>query len=99
MRVALHSGKIAVVQTAGPLAEALPPAVTAPGQSRVRPWRGRQLAVQILSLVACGLFWEGASRHGWTVLLVRFENIPAPSVVARAGWDFFHTPKALVHVV
>lgn len=71
----------------------------APMRSRSRPWRGQRLAVQIISLAACGLFWEAASRHGWTVLLVRFENIPAPSVVAQAGWDFIHTPKALVHVV
>jgi NitT/TauT family transport system permease protein len=57
------------------------------------------LAVRIAALAACVLFWEAASRHGWTVLLVRFENIPPPSIVARAGWDFLHTPKALRHIV
>lgn len=69
-----------------------------------RPRARRRFAVprwvlQGVSLVTCVTFWELASRHGWTLLLIRFENVPAPSLVARAGWDFIHSPKALSHVL
>jgi len=55
-------------------------------------------ALHLVSLAACVTLWELASRHGWTFLLVRFENVPAPSLVAGAGWGFIHSPKALSHV-
>jgi len=58
-----------------------------------------RIVVRVVSLALCLAFWEVASRQGWTVLLVRFENIPAPSLVAQAGREFLHSPKALSHIV
>src|SRR3954469_15239596 len=57
----------------------------------------RSLAVGALSISAWLALWQAASVGEWDVFF-RFENIPAPTEVARAAVDLLANPKLLPHV-
>ncbi len=57
----------------------------------------RPLLIGALSLAAWLALWQAASVGEWDVFF-RFENIPAPTEVARAAVDLLANPKLLPHV-
>ena len=57
----------------------------------------RSLVVGSLSITAWLALWQAASVGEWDVFF-RFENIPAPTEVARAALDLLANPKLLPHV-
>lgn len=69
--------------------------------SRVPILRGqtpRALLVGAISIAGWLALWELASAREWQLLFFRFENIPAPSEVLRAGVDLIADPKLGAHV-
>jgi NitT/TauT family transport system permease protein len=65
--------------------------------ARVRSPALRSLVVGALSIAAWLALWQAASVGEWDVFF-RFENIPAPTEVARAAVDLLASPKLLPHV-
>ena len=57
----------------------------------------RSIVVGALSITAWLALWQAASVGEWDVFF-RFENIPAPTEVARAAVDLLANPKLLPHV-
>jgi NitT/TauT family transport system permease protein len=58
----------------------------------------RALLVGAISIAGWLALWELASAREWELFLFRFENIPAPSEVLRAGADLISDPKLGSHV-
>lgn len=58
----------------------------------------RALLVGAISIAGWIGLWELASVREWQLLFFRFENIPAPSEVLRAGVDLVSDPKLGSHV-
>lgn len=56
-----------------------------------------RLALRLASLIVFVLLWEVASRNRLHLLIVTFENVPAPSEVLPALWSLLHSPKVLHH--
>jgi NitT/TauT family transport system permease protein len=78
------------------VAAAEPEAPVGPRRAR---WRGRLRAVAIgtLSLTIWLGLWQIASEREWE-LLFRFENVPAPTEVARAAGELLLAPKLAAHL-
>jgi NitT/TauT family transport system permease protein len=82
-------------------------ALPLPARARTRAagralvWRGqapRALLVGAVSIAGWLALWELASAREWQLLFFRFENIPAPSQVLRAGAELVSDPKLGSHV-
>ena len=56
-----------------------------------------RLALRLASLLVFVLLWEVASRNRLHLLLVTFENVPAPSEVLPALWSLLQSPKVFHH--
>jgi NitT/TauT family transport system permease protein len=73
-------------------------AATASVATRRRPRKVvRSLAIGLASLLLCLGLWQTASVREWNFFF-RFENIPAPTEVARAAGELFSAPKFVAHV-
>ena len=70
-----------------------PARVRSPARSRAL----RSLLIGTVSIAAWLALWQAASVGEWD-LFFRFENIPAPTEVARAAVDLLANPKLLPHV-
>jgi NitT/TauT family transport system permease protein len=60
--------------------------------------RATRSALQLGSVAACILLWDLAARRQLDLGVVRFENVPAPSLVLEAALRFAQSPKLLYHV-
>jgi NitT/TauT family transport system permease protein len=58
----------------------------------------RALAVGAASLAVWLGAWQLASDHELELLLLRFDNVPPPTEVARAALELLATPKFAAHV-
>ena len=78
---------------------ALPGTARAPGRARLS-WgqTSRALLVGAVSIAGWVALWELASAREWELVFFRFENIPAPSEVLKAGADLLSDPKLGSHV-
>jgi len=75
------------------------PACTATVRAPGRKWSrlGRTFAVRVVSVLLCLCFWQTASMRKWDII-VRFQNIPAPTEVGRAAVRLVQSPKLISHV-
>ena len=78
---------------------ALPGTARAPGRARLSGGQtSRALLVGAVSIAGWVALWELASAREWELVFFRFENIPAPSEVLKAGADLLSDPKLGSHV-
>jgi NitT/TauT family transport system permease protein len=71
------------------------------GQPLQHWWKGLRLgrmALRILALGLCVLFWQLASTHHLNLGIVTFRYVPAPTEVAAAAWGLLHSPKLFSHI-
>jgi NitT/TauT family transport system permease protein len=83
-----------VVLSPPPPVEARPLLPTSSGRWKVRL---RSVAMGAVSMAVWLALWQAASERDWE-LLFRFENVPAPTEVARAAGELFLAPKFAAHV-
>jgi NitT/TauT family transport system permease protein len=67
-------------------------------RSIVRSARLGRAALRMGSVLLCLVFWQIASERHLDLGLVKFENVPSPSEVLEAAWNFAHSPKLFYHL-
>jgi NitT/TauT family transport system permease protein len=83
-----------------PSVEATFPVARSSGSPRAVSSNGRsaRLPIRIAAIAGCIAAWQFASMHQLDIGIVKFANVPAPTLVLEAGWAFLQSPKLLQHV-
>lgn len=58
----------------------------------------QRIALRVLALSLCVVFWQTASSHHLDFGIVTFRYVPAPTEVAAAAWGLLQSPKLVAHV-
>ena len=67
-------------------------------QERWAALRPGRIALRILALALCVVFWQVAASQRLDLGIVTFRYVPPPTDVAAAAWNLFQSPKLIAHV-